>query len=152
MYTKLKPSFFVYLILLLFFSACVSTKVQLSPEGRLAGSSQKTWRLNQKTTNGSDFTQDCDLDDKITFYADGRLEQNVTTIKCNEEEQNVSGNWLLKGTAKDTLSITLIVADLPFTVDYKIEELSSNRLIFSFKQQNIETGSQETHQVKYVTN
>ena len=83
----------------------------------------KPWKkLSSKTNGKADVIKDCELDDLITYAADGTYTADRGAIKCSSGETNFTSTWSLSADEKSlTVNGTTV----------NIIELTESKFVYS---------------------
>lgn len=92
----------------------------------LAGTSEKTWRLTDRTNGGTpELLNDCEETFQLTFSADGTWSSRFTGSECIPEDRN--GNWSFDAT-EVLLTITETGLDAE---EWSINQLTETQLTYT---------------------
>lgn len=122
-----------YLLLILFLYGCPKSRTQ---QELLTDS---LWRLTSKiqlkdSTNFTETIKGCEMDDRIQYFTNGKVEYMNGDMICNSDEkinQKEQFNWKFKDSLNNTLIETKIVNGTVKTTVKKIKVLSFNKFITS---------------------
>jgi hypothetical protein len=87
----------------------------------------KLWTLVRYEVNGTDETEECQIDDTMTFYSDGTFTSEVGGIPCDEFDTDNDGTWTFK--ANETIISLTPSGDVES--DWKILDLTDTMLRIS---------------------
>ncbi|MBP6757015.1 MAG: hypothetical protein KA210_12800 [Bacteroidia bacterium] len=122
-----------YLLSILFLYGCPKTRTQQQLL------TESLWRLTSKTeikdsANVTEIIRGCDMDDRIQYFTNGKVEYTNGYMACNSDEktnQKEQFNWKFGDSLKNTLIETKIVNGTIKTTVKNIEVLSFRSLITS---------------------
>jgi|GEM_PF-4543740 len=124
--------FALFLALSVIFIFSCKNEPTNTPDYNLTKGATRSWKLYDLRggENGQEVLyRDCNTDDSFDFLHNGKWYYQPGAKKCAENEALTQGSWAFND-AKTEINIT---AESPLAGNYKVTELSPNKLILSSK-------------------